>query len=303
MANKIDQNFIYKKNRLQQIKGFYYTARSRSISAAANIMNLTQSTVTLQIQSLERDLGLKLINRDTKPITLTKHGEEFYEMACPLMHEFESILEKFFNNQKNTQKKEINIAIHHIALSYLMPEVVSKFKKTHPDVVIIFRNIPPNEAIKRLKDDEIDLAFYPNLQKDSDIDFAECSSYDPVLILNKNNPLAKNNIKNLKDLNQFDLIRIDHNLITLPLFEEAVRTHGIKGSIEFENGNWEILKHFVANGNFAAVVSTICVDKNDKNLVTKNLSKFFPAMDYRIAYQKGRILNPLIIDFINLLKK
>lgn len=66
-------------------------------------MNLTQSTVTLQIQSLERDLGLKLINRDTKPITLTKHGEEFYEMACPLMHEFESILEKFFSAQKSSQ--------------------------------------------------------------------------------------------------------------------------------------------------------------------------------------------------------
>ncbi len=265
-------------------------------------MNLTQSTVSLQIQSLERDLGLKLIKRDTKPISLTSEGEEFYEMACPLMHEFESIVEKFFNNRKEIQQKEIDIAVHHIAASYVMPAVISRFRKIHPEIKIIVRNIAPNEAVKRLKEGQIDLTFYPNLQKDSNIEFIESASYDPILIVNKTNPLAKKKITNLKDLSNFDLIRIDRNLVTLPLFEEATRTHGIKGSIEFENGNWEILKHFVANGNFAAVVSTICFDKNDENLIAKNLSKFFPKMTYKIGHKKGEILKPAIKDFIDSLK-
>ena len=104
-------------------------------------------------------------------------------------------------------------------------------------------------------------------------------------------------------MRDFDLIRIDRNLITLPLFEEAAKTHGIKGSIEFENGNWEMLKYFVKSDNFAAVVSTICLDKSDSDLVVKNLLSFFPRMDYSMMRKNGYLLQPIVRDFIEITKK
>jgi LysR family cys regulon transcriptional activator len=295
---KIDCNFLYKKNRMQQIKGFYYAARHRSISEAARTMNLTQSTVTLQIQSLERDLNFKLLNRDSKPLSLTKDGEEFYEMACPLMHEFESIVEKFLNRKNHKEQRKIDIAVHHVAVSYLMPSIISSFKKSYPESKITLRNIAPSEATKRLKEGKIDLAFYPNALSDPEIERIETVSYDPILIMNKKHPLAKKVIKSLKDLKDFDLIRIDQNLITLPLFEEAVKSHGLSGSIEFENGNWEMLKHFVKKNNFVAIVSAICLDKNDDDLVIKNLAKFFPKMSYSIMHKNGELLKPIVKNFI-----
>ncbi len=291
--------FLYKKNRQQQIKGFYYVARHQSISKAAQAMNLTQSTVTLQIQSLERDLGFALLRRDTKPLSLTEEGEEFYTMACPLMHEFESVVEKFLDRKKQKAQKKVDIAVHHIAISYLMPRIISHFKKTNPDAKIFIRNIAPSEAVKALKDSHIDLAFYPNLSHEAEIKQIDSISYDPVLIINKRHPLAKKEIKSLSDLKDFDLIRIDHNLITLPLFEEAVRTHGIKGSVEFQNGNWEMLKHFVKENNFVAIVSTICLNEHDSDLVVKNLAKFFPKMNYNIALKNGHPLKEIVQNLMN----
>jgi LysR family cys regulon transcriptional activator len=126
----------------------------------------------------------------------------------------------------------------------------------------------------------------------------EIVSYDPLLIINKKHPLAKKPIQELKDLKKFDLIRIDNGLITLPLFSEAMKSLGIKGSIEFENGNWEMLKHFVRENNVAAVVSSICLDKNDSDLEIKNLSKFFPKMSYSIIHRRGGYLKPIIRNFI-----
>ena len=295
-------NFLYKKNRQQQIKGFYYVARFKSISKAAKEMNLTQSTVTLQIQSLERDLEFKLINRDTKPISLTEDGANFYEVVCPIMQEFESAIEKFLNRRKEQSEKKIEIAVHHIAISYLMPKIISHFKKSNPEAKIIVRNIPISDAIERLKEGSIDLAFYPNLVKDPEIEHIDTVSYDPILIMNKNHPLVKKEIKSLKDLKDFDLIRIDRGLIALPLFEEAVKKHGLSGSVEFENGNWEMLKHFVKENDFVAIVSTICLDNNDGDLFTKNLSNFFPAMGYSIAYKKGQFFKIAIENFIDSIK-
>lgn len=302
MKNELHE-FFYKKNILQQLKGFCYAARYKSISEAARSMNLTQSTVTLQIQSLERDLGLQLFKRDSKPLSLTESGEEFYRMACPLMHEFESVVEKFLSGKKEKEQKSIDIAMHHVAISYMMPRIVANLKKVHPQAKVMIRNIAPSEAIKRLKDGQVDLAFYPNLSREAEIKHIEVISYDPVLIINKKHPLAKKEVSDLKDLKQFDLIRIDRNLITLPLFEEAVRTYGIKGSVEFENGNWDMLKNFVKENNFVAIVSSMCLGKDDSDLVVKNLAKFFPKMSYSISMRSGEILKPIIQDLFEVMKE
>ncbi|MDX2082518.1 MAG: LysR family transcriptional regulator [Rickettsiales bacterium] len=290
--------FLYKKNRQQQIKGFYYAAKYLSISEAARSMNLTQSTVTLQIQSLERDLGFQLLKRDSKPLSLTPEGQEFYNIACPLMHEFESVVEKFLDQKKQKELKKVDIAVHHIAISHLMPRIISSFKKSNPQAQIMIRNLSSREAFKRLKENQIDLSFYPNMPIEPEIKQIEVISYDPILIMNDKHPLVTKKIESLKDLREFDLIRIDKNLITLPLFEEAVKTYGIKGSVEFENGNWEILKHFVKENSFVAIVSGICLDKNDNNLIIKNLSQFFPTMSYSVAYKNGKILAPIVQNFL-----
>ncbi len=298
-------NFFYKKNRLQQIKGFYYAARHLSISEAAREMNLTQSTVTLQIQSLERDLGLKLFRRDTKSLSLTADGEDFYRTACPLMHEFESVLENFLTHKKqdDQNQKKVTIAVHHIAIIYLMPRIIFHFKKSHPNTEITIRNISPKEAIERLKNDQIDLALYPNIPHAAEIKQIETISYDPVLIMNKKHPLAGVPITSLKDLKNFDLIHIDGNLITLPLFEEAIAAHNIKGSIKFENGDWQMLKNFVRENNFVAVVSTICLSKRDSDLVVKNLANLFPKMSYGVLIKSGKILRPTTQHLLDAIEK
>ena len=52
-------NFAKRKNRLHQLRGFYYAARLRSMSEAAKCMGLTQSAITQQIKALSDDIGLK----------------------------------------------------------------------------------------------------------------------------------------------------------------------------------------------------------------------------------------------------
>jgi DNA-binding transcriptional LysR family regulator len=296
------KSFLYKKNRVQQIKGFYNAVLYKSISKASKVMNLTQSTVTLQIQSLERDLGFKLINRNTKPLSLTNEGEEFYKSACPLIQEFDSIIENFLIKKKEKRCNKVDIAVHHIAISYLMPSIVRIFKIKYPNVKIFIRNLSPSEALKRLKEEEIDLAFYPNCTQEPEIEQITSVAYDPILIMNKNHPLNKIKIKNLQELKKFDLIKIDQNLITLPLFKEVVRNYDLQGSIEFENGNWEMLKSFVKKNNLIAIVSQMCLDENN-DLAVKNLRNFFPKMSYSILYKKGKILEDSAKHFIHSIQK
>ena len=74
----------YKQNRLKQLRAFCMAAKTRSISRAAEQLFQSQSTVTLQIQALEREMGLCLFERRGRRMALTPEGEVLRELAQPL---------------------------------------------------------------------------------------------------------------------------------------------------------------------------------------------------------------------------
>ena len=295
------KQFYYKKNRFQQLKGFYYTAQLGNITEAAKKMGLTQSTVTLQIQSLERDLKTTLFKRNSNSLKLTDDGKLLYDMASYHMQAINSIYENFLKEKEEKRPLRIDLAVHHIAISYLLPPYVKKFADLYPDVTIGIKNISPEIALKRLLNDEIDIMIYPNLNVSSEFLSKTFCSFDPVIIMHKNHPLAQvPEPIELTDINKYNTVRIDHNLITLPLFEAISKEFNFKTNIDFENANWEILKHYVKNDIGVGFVSTICIDEKD-DLVYKNLNQYFPKMNYQIIVKKGKILDEKVKDFIRII--
>ena len=106
------QQFYYKKNRLQQIRGFCYVVQTGSMLKCARKMGLTQGAITLQIQSLERDLGIKLFDRSGKEIKLTKSGEMFYDHAISSLQKMDSLFESFASiNSKKSLTQLVLVAI------------------------------------------------------------------------------------------------------------------------------------------------------------------------------------------------
>src|SRR6516164_11679274 len=77
--------FRYKQNRLQQLRGFCAVVESNSVSKAAARLNLTQPTVSLQVQALERELRATLFERRGPRIEVTSEGELLYGLARPLV--------------------------------------------------------------------------------------------------------------------------------------------------------------------------------------------------------------------------
>lgn len=295
---KLPRQFYYKKNRLQQLRGFYYAAQLQSVSKAAQHMLLTQSTVSLQIQSLERDLGSKLFDRSKKRFILTDDGKTLYKLAVPLIHGLDGLYDQFHDLQKSDEQRVVDIAAHHIATSYLLPPYLKKFSDSHPDIVLNIRNIPRDLALDKLINNEIDLMIYPTSEVPAECQFKPSFSYEPLLIMPKDHALAIKKTISLEDIAAYNLIRIDQKLITLPLFEEAYKTYGWGSNIQLESGHWEMLKHFVRAGLGIAMVSTICIDERDDDLVGRSMLNYFPEMTYGIMTRKGAFMSDPVKEFI-----
>src|SRR5215470_7537191 len=85
----------YKQNRLQQLRGFCHAAQAGSISKAAEKLFLSQPSVSLQIQALERELKTQLFERRGPKIMLTPDGKTLYDLAAPLIDQIDSLDDTF----------------------------------------------------------------------------------------------------------------------------------------------------------------------------------------------------------------
>ena len=77
--------FAYKGDRLKPLRAFCQTARLGSVSRAAEALYLSQPAVTLQLQALERELGVRLLERSGRRLVPTREGQLLYELARPLV--------------------------------------------------------------------------------------------------------------------------------------------------------------------------------------------------------------------------
>jgi len=299
------KQFYYKKNRLQQLKGFYHTAQEGSITKAAKKMRLNQSTISLQIQTLERDLGVKLFERCKGRVNLSDEGKMFYKFATPYIQGIDGLYENFIQHIKEKKSNVIDIAANHAGISYILPNYIKKFRTINPQVKFKIRNLQKDDAINRLLNNEIDLFIYPMSHQDipEELEFIPVVNYQPIVLTRKDHPLALKKNITLADVKKYELVRVDPKFITLPSFEELIKMHGLETYIEFEIADWEILKRFVEAGIGIAIISNICLEGEEKrNLMGRVLTNYFPEMTYGILTKKGKMMGGLLGDFINFMK-
>lgn|GEM_PF-1337633 len=297
-----NNDFHYKNNRLQQLKGFYYTVLKGSVVKAANHLGLSQSTVSAQISSLERDLGTKLFDRVGKYLEVNANGKLLYKMSVESIQRLDTLFEDFSLKQKE-QILSLDISATHISMVYILPKILRKYRDKCPDVKLTIRNIDKEQAMGKLYANQTDLCLYPYFEVPPECDFYHVADYDPVLLVPKNHPLTKKQSMTLEDVTEYNLIRLEPHLVTLPIFEEVTQNYKlVNGNIKLESGDWEILKQLVKANLGVTFASDVCLDESDTDIVGIPVIRYFPKMSYGFCLKKGRYLQQHVQDFLDIVR-
>jgi len=298
------KSFLYKDNPTQQLKGFCYTVQTGSMSEAARRLGLTQSAISHQIKSLERDLGINLFKRNKNKISLTKEGELFYENSISCLNEIESLFGNFNKKLKKQQNITINIGSNQVSTCYILPKYLRLLKDSNPNIKIKVKNLTKAQCVEKLLNAELDLFIYPKLPGENfpELTFTNVITHKTILILHKDHPLAKKKKISLADLKGYDHLRIDPKFSTVPRFNDTLKAYNLTSSIELEMSDWQILKKFVkANLGITIVSDIIMKNDPDPDIASIDLSNHFPNMEYGIYLKKGKKNTGALKEFIELL--
>lgn len=233
---------------LRQLRYFVEVAEREHISEAAEHLHVAQSAISRQIANLEEELGAPLFERIGRNVKLTPIGKIFLEHTITALKAIDFAakqVEEFLDPAKGT----IKIGFPTSLASYVLPTVISAFKKEYPDVSFHLRQGSYKYLIEAVKNRELNLAFLgPLPPKDELINTTILFSENVHALLPANHPLAKSEKINLIDLRDDNFVLFPEGYILQKVVLDACRSAGFVPTITSEGEDMDALKGLVAAG-------------------------------------------------------
>ena len=292
--------FYYKQNRLKQLRAFCNTARSQSMSKTAEQMFLSQPSISLLIQSLEKDLQSHLFERQGPKIQLTNEGKILLELALPMVESLESLPHTFHDRCNNTVTGNLNIAAGESTTLYLLPAIVDRFTRQYPQIQVKLHNVPGRQGMGMVLTGDVDFAVGPMTEIPDEIWYSPLVSYEPVLITPPEHPLTRQVKVSLQDIAPYGLILPPHTMSTRNYIDVVFQQHNFDYTVSMEAGGWEVIKKYVALDLGIAIVTSICLTGKEK-LARIPLTEYFPERSYGLVLRRRKFVSPAARKFIGLL--
>lgn len=299
--------FFYKRNRFHQLKGFCTVMQWGSIAKAGDIMRVSPSSISLQIQALERDIGVKLFYRVKQRLQPTEEAYSIYRVALEHLEGIDHIYEDTANLLKEKVSKSIRVAGHSYALSHLIPKPLKQLiEKCDNKLQYKLFNITREEAIESLYKREVDVAVYPVEQEYKDIIIEDVfnEKCKTVLAMSKEHPIAKIHHKEITwdTLKKYNIAHIGKG-VTMQGLKFNLAKHKIYSMVDItHNCTWEIGKGLIKENIIVGFFESHYLNESDKQEIeTKDISHLLPDYSFQALYHKDTKAQ-IVKDFISILK-
>src|SRR5689334_24580946 len=184
---------------IESMKVFCDLAETESFTRAAQINEVTQSAVSQQISSLERQFKSLLIERSKKKFRLTREGQVLYEYSKQIISTYDALHSKL-QEIKNLISGTIRVAtIYSIGLHDLPPHL-KKFLKTYPTVNVHVEYRRSNQVYEDVVSNVVDIGLVAYPQRDSRLEIIPLRKEILVLICHPHHAFAKLKTVRLRDL-------------------------------------------------------------------------------------------------------
>lgn len=251
---------------LNQLKYFKAVCTYQSVSAAADVLHISQPSVSAAIKELETEFGVRLFQRKHNGMKLTKEGLELSNLSENLLEHAQKI-EQIMLNLGGSQKT-LRLGIPPMIGSLILPGIYRDFVAENPDISPDITEAGSRELMRSLEDGLVDMVFLPH---DADIDSKYCSIpvANPEIVCctgAENKPLGLKTIRP-SDLENEPIILFKNSFFQTEKIKNWFAAENAEPNILFQTNQLSTLRNVIEN-----------------NLATGFLFKELIAKDDRLAY-------------------
>ena len=253
---------------LQQLRIIKAIASENSFTRAAEILFISQPSLSKQVKLLENRLGILLINRESNKISLTEAGKLFLQYSERVLALCEESC-RALNDLKNGDRGSLTVGASQTIGTYLMPRVLALFAQHYPQINLKVQVDSTRFIAKNVVNRDIDIAVVGGDVPDDLKKYLKIESFveDKLkLIIPKSHPFAKKKKKaiNKEDLYHLNFITLNPNSTIRKFIDNILIQNNIETkqfNIIMQLNSIEAIKTAVSLGLGAAFVSSSAIEK------------------------------------------
>lgn len=290
--------------KLQQLK--YLLAivdNGLNITAAAERMYTSQPGVSKQLKLLEEELGLLLFTRKGKSLgSITPAGHQVIERARIIMREADNI-RSLASDYFQEEEGSLSIATTHTQARYVLPGIVSEFRKRFPKVGLNLHQGTSEQIADMISANDIDFAIATgSTDLFTDLMLVPSYRWDRSIVVPKDHELTKLDRKiTLGDLAKYPLVTYVFSFGGQSSLKRAFADEGLEPDVVFTARDADVIKTYVRMGLGVGIVASMaadCADKKDLQVI--DAEGLFPRSTTWIGYRKNAVLRRYMVEFIHL---
>jgi DNA-binding transcriptional LysR family regulator len=289
---------------IESLKVFCDLAETESFTKAAHINGVTQSAVSQQISSLERQFKSLLIERSKKKFRLTREGQVLYDFSKQIIQTYEALHSRL-QEIKDIVSGTIRVAtIYSIGLHDL-PPYIKKFLKAYPTVHVHVEYRRANQVYDDVVGNVVDLGMVAFPARDSKLEVVPLRKDAMVLICHPQHPLAKAKTTKVQSIAGEKFVAFESDIPTRKAIDKVLKEHGVTVHPVMEFDNIETVKRVVEiDAGIAIVPQTTVAQEVSKQTLAQVViddAEFYRPL--AVIYKKNKVLSPAMKQFIALLKE
>ncbi len=289
---------------LYHLKTFYFTAKYKSLTKAAEFLCITQPAVTKQIKQLQSHYNLKFLDIIGKKVILTDAGLNLYTIAERIF-DMESQAEEAIKDFQEYNKGKISILASESFGSYHIPYIIRDFKQTRPEISISIQTATNKDIIESISELKEDIGFISAPVQNPKISVHEILEDEIVLVASPGCKFTSTQELNLMDLEGKEIIMHEQGSVIRKVVDAFLKKNKIDMCMKYEISNSEAIKKLVENNMGMAFLTKSIVHKEIKSgelIAIPVPDKNFRRKYYMIYHSEKYFSKPLK-DFRDLIMR
>ena len=289
-----------------QLRIFYTVARCRSFSRAAEALEISQPAVSIQVQELEKALGIDLLQRRARGLPLTEMGETVYSYAHRIFS-LSSEMEEAIQDIKGLKTGHLTLGASTTPGEYILPVAIGRFRQMHPAIQVELKISNTRTIVNQIIQRDLDLGMIGSRPENGGEEL-EMSTYvmdEIVLITGPDHALAKQTRVTLEDVMEEGLVTREEGSATRQTAEECFAHLGMRPRISIELGSNQAVKLAAQAGMGVGIISRYGIGAEVKAglLQVLEVEGWSCTRPLTLVYLREKRLSPAQREFLQLLEQ
>ena len=283
----------------RQLRYFVKVAELRSFSEASKALFISQSTLSQQIKQLEEELGVELLVRDSRHVSMSDYGEQYLPYAKQVLKDVDTSTERM------NDVRQLKIGTLNVGATYtfcpLLADTVRDYMKKYPGIKLKIYCRSMENLMEMLEHGQLDVALsYKPLQSYDDIDSHILFNSNLCVIAGKDNPVAKKERIRLAELENLPLVLPAKGLQARNAFDNLLYGQNFKFDVRLEINDLSMLLDMVSRTNLVTLLSGATIHSN-KDFVAISLDHPHSEMQGSFHLLKGTYCKNATKEFLKML--